>query len=154
MTWNKPTAYHEAGHAIVALEFGAPIDRLYAGPGFGCTYLRDSVVLPPSQEVVFALAGKVAERVYYKRSDFERTVNELEQSLAAVPDRERAEQLLSQMDASGDLDELIREHEEKIEISLLKRWPTVQSLAELLCQKGELNAAEILEWARRFQGGQ
>jgi ATP-dependent Zn protease len=65
---SEPTAYHEAGHAVMALALGRPVDRVSIRPGaemLGVCHFRKAVFRPTEdwleREILIALAGLAAE---------------------------------------------------------------------------------------------
>lgn len=67
-TYDEVTAYHEAGHAVVALALGRPVHRVSAEPGkelLGKCEFKKGVVRPSEDwletEILIALAGLAAE---------------------------------------------------------------------------------------------
>jgi ATP-dependent Zn protease len=67
-TYDEATAFHEAGHAVVALALGRPVHRVSVLPNqerLGQCEFRKGVVRPSQdwleQEILIALAGLAAE---------------------------------------------------------------------------------------------
>src|SRR5262245_38200132 len=58
------TAYHEAGHAVIAVALGLPLKSVTVSSRYGgLTVLRvPRFALTPDQDVVWTLAGPAAER--------------------------------------------------------------------------------------------
>ncbi|MCI0637982.1 MAG: hypothetical protein L0Y72_23590 [Gemmataceae bacterium] len=60
---DRLTALHEAGHAIVLLEHGVPVKRMWIGDGTGATVPEPDYTMPADAAVLLALAGGIAESV-------------------------------------------------------------------------------------------
>src|SRR5881409_1284286 len=65
---SEATAYHEAGHAVMALALGRPVDRVSVRPSkeqLGICHFRKPVFRPSEdwveREILIALAGLAAE---------------------------------------------------------------------------------------------
>jgi ATP-dependent Zn protease len=67
----EATAYHEAGHAVMALALGRPVDRVSIRPNaneLGICHFRKAVFRPSEdwveREILIALAGLAAEALH------------------------------------------------------------------------------------------
>jgi len=149
---NEATAYHEAGHAVVALELGRPVAYVSALPGrlFLGTCAFGKPVFRPSEdwlerEMLIALAGPAAEARHTGVYCWEGGGRDL--AFAESLARERA-------DGDRQAARLLRRMLAKTEHLLHQEdnWDAVERLAAELRRLGEISgraARHLFEESRR-----
>ncbi len=132
------TAYHEAGHAVVALVLGRPVHGVSALPNrerLGQCEFRKGVFRPSEdwveREILIALGGMAAEAMHtgtYARDEAERDLQYV---------RDLAERRAGRRQA----DRLERRLLAKAEHLLAKagHWRAVELIAEELLRRGEIS---------------
>ena len=149
---DEATAYHEAGHAVMALTLGRPVAYVSILPGraFLGTCEFGKAVFRPSEdwlerEMLIALAGAAAEA---------RRTGEYAWD-AAARDRTYAEELaLQRAGAARQAERLLRRSLSKAEYLLSREdaWRAVERLAAELMRLGEISgraARHLYEECRR-----
>ena len=149
-TWREVsetrTAFHEAGHAVVAVALGVPIKRLALfrrGPGdLGSLARSFTISRPPltcsEVNAIVALSGIEAEKIRF--GDFYRDGSEVD-LYSATEEIERA-----CGHCSPTLRRKYRRHAQRI---LRLRWPAVELLAATLERKRRMTGREVLETVSR-----
>jgi hypothetical protein len=125
------TAIHESSHAVCALSFGLPVDRLSIradGLAGVCSFRHPRAT--PEQIVSVFVAGVLGERLIAPRTDIE---------VANTDAREAAKF------ARGlDLKAIVA----KTRLRIYNLWTEIAGLAEAIDKRGSLDAGEIARAAR------
>jgi hypothetical protein len=125
------TAVHESSHAVCALSFGLPVDRLSIrtdGLGGICAFLYPGAT--PEQVISVFFAGVLGERLIAPGTDIE----------AATTDVRQASKFARGLD--------LKAIASKTQRRIVNLWLEVTRLAEGLEKSGALDAGEILCAAR------
>ena len=125
------TAVHESSHAVCALSFGLPVDRLSIradGLTGVCSFRHPSAT--PEQIVSVFVAGVLGERFIAPHTDIE---------VANTDAREAAK-----FARGVDLNAIVA----KTRLRIYNLWTEVARLSEALEQRGSLDAGEIALAAR------
>jgi ATP-dependent Zn protease len=148
------TAYHEAGHAVVALAVGRPVQKVSVRPGqelLGWCQFRKGVYRPSEDwlenEILIALAGLAAEARHTGSYDRE----------AAGRDLRYVRKLAVQRATERQLDRYERRMLGKAENLLADdgHWRAVELIAAELMRLGEISgraAVHLFERGRREVG--
>ena len=132
----QATAYHEAGHGVVAYRFGHYLDILSIVPdddgrlGFSRsegTWIVPSKELMQSkdrQQIVVLYAGFAAQRRFDRNADRE----------GSESDDEEADQLL-QFQPEGTTEAVLRSEAERL---VHENWPQIEAVAAALLEYGTL----------------
>jgi hypothetical protein len=163
------TAYHEAGHAVMALVFGRSFRYVTAQPdeteecrGF-IQYPKRRPVHPfqaakrqPKRcrnEIMIALAGGEAERMYLRDAGEDPGMVDGGDATDLQEARSRAEWLISPLSAAER--EVYLESLRLRTCSLLEvNWHLVHAVAEALQECDRLTAAQVAEIAQQWNAGQ
>jgi ATP-dependent Zn protease len=140
MEWpcDQATAYHEAGHAVMALALGRPVHRVSVEAdreGLGLCEFRKGVVRPSEdwleREILIALGGLAAEARLTGDYAWD----------AADRDRQYVHDLAVQRAGERQADRLIRRLLAKAEHLLAKdgHWRAVELIAAELLQRGAIS---------------
>ena len=136
--YDRVTAYHEAGHAVVALALGRPIHRVSVLPNqelLGKCEFRKGMSRPADDwvetEILIALAGMVAEARYTGTYD----------RLAAARDLSYARKLSLQRATERQLERFEKRMRSKVEHILAGEalWRAVEAVAEQLVCLGAIS---------------
>ncbi len=137
-TYDPATAYHEAGHAVIALLLGRPVHAVSVLPTrdhLGVCQFRNPVFRPSEdwieREVLISLAGLAAEARHtgsYQFDEASRDLSYVRKLLVQRAGERRAERLERRMLA-------------KVEHLLAREgtWRAVELLVEALLQQGEIS---------------
>jgi ATP-dependent Zn protease len=135
----EATAYHEAGHAVMALALGRPVDRVSVRPSkelLGVCHFRKPVFRPSEdwveREILIALAGLAAEARHtgtYARAEADRDL------------QYAADLALERAGSAKQAARLERRMLAKAEHLLAQdgNWRAVERLAAELLRKGEIS---------------
>ncbi len=148
---DEATAYHEAGHAVMALALGRPVDRVSIrarAEWLGSCAFRKPVYRPAEdwleREMLIALAGLAAEAVNHGDYPWDAAAHDHRYAYALALERagnpRQAERLERRMLAKAE--HLLRQAE---------HWPAVERLAAELLRLGEVSgraARHLFEQAR------
>lgn len=137
-TYDPATAYHEAGHAVIALLFGRPVHAVSILPTrdfLGVCKYRDPVFRPTEdwleREVLIALAGLAAEARHTGTYGFDE----------AAKDLSYVRKLLVSRAGERRADRLERRMLSKVEHLLAREatWQAVEWIAAELLRLGEIS---------------
>src|SRR5581483_3141761 len=135
VTRSYATAIHESGHALMAIAYRWPGDRISIRANAthaGICHFRMRPCAPAVEIVSFYLAGLVAERFVVPDASVETADTDMRRVLPHLPA------------LNVGLEDLVR----KIRYQLASRWPEIDRLAEALNKAGELAQGEILRAIR------
>jgi len=129
------TAIHESGHALMAIAFRWPVERVSirtTAKHAGICEFKMRPGAPATEIVSVYLAGLIAERFVVPDASVETADTDMRQVLPHLPA------------LNVGLEDLVR----KIRYQLASRWPEVDRLAEALDRCGELDGGEVLRAIR------
>jgi hypothetical protein len=160
-TLEESSAYHEAGHAVVALALGIPVEWV--------SVERTGTAAPTGGQVdahrraVVALSGLIAQDVFRRAADPTEGIRARCEALRSHPppdddwwrDDAGAALLLLAVARAGRADPRPRAEAAIIEAAALVRrhWPAVQRLAAVLWDRGLLPGAAAAEIAALGRAG-
>jgi hypothetical protein len=130
-------AYHEAGHAVVCLAYGMPIDSASIVPDESASgYCRRKSLdnFPAWELITVALAGPIAETRFGRRQD----------KRASRGDRRQASELAGLVCGSDREAKAFLRWRSIVAESLVDRhWPAIQAVAALLVERQTVYGWEI-----------
>ena len=149
---NEEIAYHEAGHALVAITFNLPIKEIAIKTrkkSLGHTSYGDPFADPSKaskEEKLNYMINKITASWagYIAQSKF----NSLADRFFASHDEKKANQLIEHMELGTELEKQLRTRtflEAGILINNKKNWKIIESLVKELVTRKKLNLQEMQE---------
>jgi hypothetical protein len=143
------TAYHEAGHAVIAFRCGAtPDDATMVGyHGSAIASVRYRAGLDPISECVISIAGLTAETMYAEREGLLAECDGLDKDIrsGARGDLRRVADVLGARSYSRLSKKLRRNLERMVRNDLEERWATVEAIASALLREYRLDRTRLTE---------
>jgi hypothetical protein len=142
----RPSAYHEAAHAVVALALGAELQCVEIFPdGSGVTRVCWSQ--DATERALILFAGTIAEARYRKRSPWEPLVHD-----GSMHDWLALCALAGSVSAETDSsDDPLEEWERAARAAVRRCWAAISRVAAVLCARGRLSGAEVSELVQGAQ---
>lgn len=146
----RDLAYHESGHAVVALTFGRTLKKIWIHGTNGQTnWTSNSQDFHPesmtksdwsrvAEDLLILLAGEFAEKAYRE------SVEIYDDVYLSVHDRERVAELLERVGEHerAPVDLSMTALEKRVELKVQECWGKIEVLAETLIIKGEIDGAD------------
>lgn len=145
------TAYHEAGHAVMAMSCGFPVSRISIRPnetslGHVAYSIREELTPGTRRRLVLVSCGGLAADYLHYRKNTPSGVNEHEAPMGHFGDQEHGRNMLSLIGESGEFDNYLT-----LTLWYLgapERWRIVEEIASVLIQAGAIDGAVLLRrWA-------
>ena len=142
------TAYHEAGHAVIAFRCGAAPGGAtmvgYSGSTAASVHFRDA---DPLTECFVLMAGLTAQTMYAERAGFYEKFEDLDGLIraGARSDLRRVADMLGARSYSRLPKKMRRGLEWAVRKDLEERWATVEAVASALLREYRLDRARLTE---------